>query len=54
MLAQRELGAGSSGFALLVCAYGCGLVSGLLLGAGDTDEEGLRRRYLLGVPYIRK
>ncbi|HET8757310.1 MAG TPA: MFS transporter [Solirubrobacteraceae bacterium] len=49
VLAQRELGAGSSGFALLVCAYGCGLVSGSLLGAGDTGEDGLRRRYLLGL-----
>ena len=49
VLAQRELGAGSSGFALLVCAYGCGLVCGSLFGASDTDEEGLRRRYLLGL-----
>jgi MFS family permease len=49
VLAQRELGAGSSGFALLVCAYGLGLVSGSLLGASDTDEDGLRRRYLLGL-----
>jgi MFS family permease len=49
VLAQRELGAGSSGFALLVCAYGCGLVGGSLLGASDTDEDGLRRRYLLGL-----
>ena len=52
VLAQRELGAGSSGFALLVCAYGCGLVSGSLLGASDTDEEGLRRRYLLGLALL--
>jgi MFS family permease len=49
VLAQRELGAGSSGFALLICAYGCGLVSGSLLGASDADEDGLRRRYLLGL-----
>ena len=49
VLAQRELGAGSSGFALLICAYGCGLVGGSLLGARDTDEDGLRRRYLLGL-----
>jgi MFS family permease len=49
VLAQSELGAGSSGFALLVCAYGCGLVSGSLLGASDADEDGLRRRYLLGL-----
>jgi len=49
VLAQRELGAGSSGFALLVCAYGCGLVGGSLLGASDADEDGLRRRYLIGL-----
>jgi MFS family permease len=52
VLAQRELAAGSRGFALLVCAYGCGLVSGSLLGASDTDEEGLRRRYLLGLALL--
>ena len=52
VLAQRELGAGSSGFALLVCAYGCGLLSGSLLGASDTDEDGLRRRYLLGLALL--
>ncbi len=52
VLAQRELGAGSSGFALLVCAYGCGLVAGSLLGASDTDEDGLRRRYLLGLALL--
>ena len=49
VLAQQELAAGSSGFALLVCAYGCGMVSGSLAGASDTDEEGLRRRYLMGL-----
>ena len=52
VLAQRELGAGSSGFALLICAYGCGLLSGSMLGASDTDEDGLRRRYLLGLVLI--
>ena len=52
VLAQRELGAGSSGFALLVSAYGCGLVAGSLLGAGDTDEDGLRRRYLIGLALL--
>lgn len=47
VLARRDLAAGSSGLALLVCSYGCGMVSGALAGAGDTDEEGLRRRSLL-------
>lgn len=52
VLAQRELGAGSSGFALLICAYGCGLVTGSMLGASDTDEDGLRGRYLLGLALL--
>jgi MFS family permease len=52
VLAQRELGAGHSGFAILVAAYGCGMVGGSLLGASDTDEAGLRRRYLLGLSLL--
>jgi MFS family permease len=52
VLAQRELGVGSSGFAILVSAYGCGMVAGSLLGASDTDENGLRRRYLLGLSLL--
>ena len=34
----------TSGFALLLCAYGVGLVSGSLLCAADADAAGLRRR----------
>jgi MFS family permease len=52
VLAQQELGAGHSGFALLVSAYGCGLVAGALLGAGDAGDDGLRRRYLLGLALL--
>jgi MFS family permease len=52
VLAQEELGAGHSGFALLVGAYGCGLVAGALLGADDTDDRGLTRRYLLGLTLL--
>ena len=49
VLAERELGAGGTGFALLVSAYGCGLVGGSLLGARDAGWTGLRRRYLSGL-----
>jgi MFS family permease len=49
VLAQQDLGAGRAGFALLVSAYGCGLIGGSLLGAGDGGEAGLRRRYLGGM-----
>ena len=49
VLAQQDLGAGQAGFALLVSAYGLGLIGGSLLGAGDGGEAGLRRRYLGGM-----
>ena len=48
VLAQQDLGAGQAGFALLVSAYGLGLIGGSLLGAGNDGEAGLRRRYLAG------
>ena len=49
VLAQRELSAGGTGYALLVCAYGFGLVAGSLRGAGETGLEGVKRRYLAGL-----
>ena len=49
VLAQQDLGAGHAGFALLVSSYGCGLIGGSLLGAGDGGETRLRRRYLGGM-----
>ena len=49
VLAHHDLGAGHAGFALLVSSYGCGLIGGSLLGAGDGGETLLRRRYLGGV-----
>jgi MFS family permease len=49
VLAQQDLGAGQAGFALLVSAYGLGLIGGSLLGARDDGEAGLRRRYLGGM-----
>lgn len=52
VLAQRDLGGGATGFALLVSAYGCGLVAGSLRGARDDGEDGLRRRYLFGLALL--
>jgi MFS family permease len=49
VLAQEELGSGRVGFALLVSSYGLGLITGSLLGARDTGEDGVRRRYLGGM-----
>jgi MFS family permease len=49
VLAREELGASGSGFALLAVAYGCGLISGSLLSAGDGADEAIRRRYLAGL-----
>lgn len=49
VLAQQELGSGNAGFALLTSAYGCGLISGAMLGANDDSAAGTRRRYLAGL-----
>jgi MFS family permease len=49
VLARQELGASGSGFALLAVAYGCGLISGSLLSAGDGADEAIKRRYLAGL-----
>jgi MFS family permease len=49
VLARQELGTSASGFALFAVAYGCGLISGSLLSAGDGSDEALRRRYLSGL-----
>jgi MFS family permease len=47
VLASDQLGGGRSGFALLVAAFGCGMLAGSLLGSGDDDT--LRSRYLLAI-----
>jgi MFS family permease len=49
VLAQQELGSGNMGFAVLVSAYGCGVIAGSLLAARDDGAEGIRRRYLGGL-----
>jgi MFS family permease len=50
VIAQRDLGAGSTGFALLVSAFGCGMLAGSLLGA--RDDEGVTRRYLTAIALL--
>jgi MFS family permease len=64
VIAQRDLGVGSTGFALLVSAFGCGMLAGSLLGARDDtaprdsltargrDDEGVTRRYLTAIALL--
>ena len=52
VLAQQDLDAGRAGFALLVSAYGCGLIAGSLLGARDDGDAAIRRRYLLSMALL--
>ena len=44
VLAHEDLDAGATGFALLVCAYGFGLVGGALYAGRDAADVRLRRR----------
>jgi MFS family permease len=50
VLAKAQLGGGSSGFALLVAAFGCGMLTGSLSGARTDDK--LRSRYLLAIALL--
>jgi hypothetical protein len=50
VLASDQLGGGRSGFALLVAAFGCGMLAGSLL--GPRADEGLRRRYLAAIALL--
>lgn len=49
LLATEELGAGDSGFSILVAVYGLGFVGGSVAGATGGTVAALRRRYLLGL-----
>lgn len=49
VLATDAFGAGPTGYALLVVAYGAGTMLGSLGGVGGGDEFRLRRRFLLGL-----
>ena len=50
VLASDQLGGGRSGFALLVAAFGCGMLTGSLL--APRDHDALRRRYLLAIALL--
>src|SRR3954452_790246 len=50
VIAQRDLGVGSTGFALLVSAFGCGMLAGSLL--GGRDDAGVTRRYLTAIALL--
>jgi MFS family permease len=50
VLAKDQLGGGSSGFALLVAAFGCGMLTGSLSGARRDAQ--LRGRYLLAIALL--
>jgi MFS family permease len=50
VLASDQLGGGRSGFALLVAAFGCGMLAGSLL--GPRADEALRRRYLAAIALL--
>jgi MFS family permease len=52
VLAHDDLDAGATGFALLVCAYGFGLVGGALYAGRDADRAHLRRRRALALALL--
>ena len=52
VLAEQDLGYGHAGYALLLSAYGCGMVAGSLLGARNDGLTGIRRRYLAGLACV--
>jgi MFS family permease len=52
LLLARSLGAGATGYSVLVALYGAGFLVGSLSGAGDVQVGELKRRYLLGIMLI--
>jgi MFS family permease len=50
VIAQRDLGVGSTGFALLVSAFGCGMLAGSIL--GGRDDASVTRRYLSAIALL--
>jgi len=49
LLLAEDLGAGASGFSVLVAVYGAGFVAGSLTGSSGGSAPKLKRRYLLGL-----
>src|SRR4051794_38731925 len=52
LFAKQELGAGDSGYAIMVGLGGAGVVLGSLLGAREGTTASKRRRYLAGVAFM--
>jgi MFS family permease len=52
LLLARSLGAGATGYAVLVAIFGAGFVAGSLSGAAAVEVPELKRRYLLGILLI--
>jgi MFS family permease len=52
LLLARDLGAGAAGFAVLMTAFGVGVVSGSLAGARGGELPVLKSRYLLGIALV--
>ncbi len=50
VLANDQLDGGRTGFALLVSAFGCGMLAGSLL--GPRNDEALRTRYLVAIALL--
>lgn len=49
LLLAEDLGAGDSGFAMLVAIFGLGVIFGSLAGASCSDPTAMKRRYLVGL-----
>jgi len=49
LLLAEDLGAGASGFSILVAVYGAGFVAGSLMGSSGGSAAKLKRRYLFGL-----
>jgi hypothetical protein len=50
VITQRDLGVGNTGFALLVSAFGCGMLAGSLL--AGRDDAFVTRRYLIAIALL--
>jgi MFS family permease len=49
ILARDTLHGGAAGYGLLVAAFGCGQVSGAIIGARDADDATMRRRLIVAL-----
>jgi MFS family permease len=49
ILARDTLQGGAAGYGLLVAAFGCGQVSGAIIGARDADDATMRRRLIVAL-----